>query len=386
MSLANPCAALVAALTLLAAPPAWSQEWRGSARFGRVTYEGAPAGASANSSAVLGLARTGPRDWVGASAAVPLGEDPFWAVVGGWKRLAGRGTAGLLLDATGHGFIQRASATSGAGPNPTPGPFPLPSPPTVPLEPDLSGEGAGGELMAGAFAESRALRVEARGGVAAQRSRLGDVVQGRALPTGDARLSVPLAPVTLGAEGRTWLDEGVTHTYLGGTMSWARGPVQLWGSLGNWVSGGLNRVAWSAGAGAAVAPGVELQLGGRGNAFDPLYLSATETSLWAGLSLRLGGARAVRAPVPVRTRDGRAVIAIPARSAKGTPSIAGDFTGWKPQPMLREGSRWTYAARLEPGVYRYAFVAEDGTWFVPDSVPGRQDDGMGGQVAVLVVP
>ena len=29
-------------------------------------------------------------------------------------------------------------------------------------------------------------------------------------------------------------------------------------------------------------------------------------------------------------------------------------------------------------MYHYAFVAEDGTWFVPESVPGRQDDGMGG--------
>jgi hypothetical protein len=54
--------------------------------------------------------------------------------------------------------------------------------------------------------------------------------------------------------------------------------------------------------------------------------------------------------------------------------------------MLREGAGWTYATQLKPGVYHYAFVAEDGTWFIPDSVPGRQDDGMGGQVAVLVVP
>jgi hypothetical protein len=54
-------------------------------------------------------------------------------------------------------------------------------------------------------------------------------------------------------------------------------------------------------------------------------------------------------------------------------------------PMQRDGSRWTYAAQLAPGVYHYAFVAEDGTWFVPESVPGRQDDGMGGHVAVLVV-
>jgi hypothetical protein len=80
------------------------------------------------------------------------------------------------------------------------------------------------------------------------------------------------------------------------------------------------------------------------------------------------------------------VIAIPARGSRGAPSFAGDFTGWKPVPMLRDGSRWTYTARLGPGVYHYAFVAEDGRWFVPESVAGRQDDGMGGHVAVLVVP
>jgi hypothetical protein len=73
------------------------------------------------------------------------------------------------------------------------------------------------------------------------------------------------------------------------------------------------------------------------------------------------------------------------RAAKGRPAIAGDFTGWKPVPMQRDGSRWTYMVKLEPGAYHYAFVAEDGTWFVPESVAGRQDDGMGGHVALLVV-
>jgi hypothetical protein len=194
-----------------------------------------------------------------------------------------------------------------------------------------------------------------------------------------------LAPVTLQAETRAWLDDSVTHAYLGGSLQYARGPVQLWGSLGHWVSGGLDRVAWSAGAGAAIAPGVELQLGGHGNAFDPLYLSATETSFWAGLSLRVGGGRAFAAPVPARARDGRAVIAIPARSVRGTPSIAGDFTGWKPVPMQRDGSRWTCGeARAGRVPLR---LRRRGRHLVRAwSVRGRQDDGMGGQVAVLVVP
>lgn len=384
MSAAAPGLPLLAILAILAAPSAaWAQEWRASARVGRVTYEGAPTGASGGSSAVLGLGRTGPRDWFGASAAIPLGDDPFWAVLGGWKRLDTRGTAGLLLDLTGHGFIQRESATA-AG-TPAPGPLPFPSQPPTLLKSDPSGQGVGAEVMAGGFAGSAALRLESRAGVAAQRSRLGDLLQERTLPTGDARLSLLLAPLTLQAESRAWFDDSTTHAYLGGTLQYTRGPLQLWGSLGRWVAGGLDRTAWSAGAGAAVGPGVELQLGGRGNAFDPLYLSATETSYWAGLSLHVGGGRGLAAPVPARARDGRAVVALPARAAKGWPSIAGDFTGWKPVPMQRDGSRWTYTVKLDPGTYHYAFVAEDGTWFVPESVPGRQDDGMGGQVAVLVV-
>ena len=387
MSAAARGIALLTALAIVAAPrDAWSQEWRASARVGRVTYEGAPAGASAGSSAVLGLGRTASRDWLGLSAAIPLGDDPFWAVLGGWRRLTTRGTAGLLLDLSANGFIQRKHATVAGVPAPAPGPLPFTSQPPAPVRSDPSGQGIGGELMAGAFAGSPTLRLETRGGVAAQRSRLGDVLQERALPTGDAQLSMVLAPpMTLQAQSRAWLDHGTTHAYLGGAFQYARGPLQLWGSLGRWVAGGLDRTAWSTGAGAAVGPGIELQLGARGNAFDPLYLSASRTSVWGGLNLRLGGSRAFAAPVATRARDGRATIALPARAARGAPSIAGDFTGWKPVPMQRDGSRWTYATELAPGVYHYAFVAEDGTWFVPDGVPGRQDDGMGGQVAVLVV-
>jgi len=378
------CLALLALLAASARPSiAWSQEWRASARFGRVTYEGAPTGVAAASSVVLGLGRTGLHDWLGASAALPLADEPFWAVLGGWRRLETRGAAGLLLDLTGHGFIQRyTTTTTGA---PAPGPLLGPSQPPTLTKADLSGAGAGVELMAGGFAGSPSLRLESRAGVAAQRSTLGGVLQERALPTADARLSLLFAPVTIRAETRGWADNGVTHAYVGGTLQYGRGPLQLWGSLGQWVAGGVPGGTWSAGGSAAIGPQLELQVGGRGNAFDPLYHSSTETSFWAGLSMRVGGARLGRPPVPGRAPDGRAVIRISARSIKGTPSIAGDFTGWKPVPMQRQGSHWTYTTRLDPGVYHYAFVGEDGTWFVPESVPGRQDDGMGGHVAVLVV-
>jgi hypothetical protein len=131
---------------------------------------------------------------------------------------------------------------------------------------------------------------------------------------------------------------------------------------------------------------VSLALTARSNAFDPLYLTTTETSFSAGLSVRLGRrATTVRAPVPASYRNGRAEVRVPVRGISGTPSIAGDFTGWRPVPMARDRGQWVWRGALEPGTYNYAFVGEDGTWFVPESVPGRRSDGMGGHVAVLVV-
>ena len=53
--------------------------------------------------------------------------------------------------------------------------------------------------------------------------------------------------------------------------------------------------------------------------------------------------------------------------------------------MERDGTFWSYTVAAAPGVYNYAFVSATGDWFVPENVPGRKDDGMGGHVAVLVV-
>ncbi len=112
-----------------------AQEWRASARLGRVTYEGAPAGASAGSSAVARPLAPGAPALAGTSAAIPLDDDPFWAVVGGWQRFAGRGTFGPLLDVSANGFIQREHATVSGAPAPSPGPLPFPVPTPAPSAP-----------------------------------------------------------------------------------------------------------------------------------------------------------------------------------------------------------------------------------------------------------
>ena len=46
-------------------------------------------------------------------------------------------------------------------------------------------------------------------------------------------------------------------------------------------------------------------------------------------------------------------------------AVAGDFTGWQSKPitMRHEGKGWwTARVRLEPGEYRFRYVA-DGQWF-----------------------
>ncbi len=53
--------------------------------------------------------------------------------------------------------------------------------------------------------------------------------------------------------------------------------------------------------------------------------------------------------------------------------------------MQRDGRDWLLRITLPPGAYHYAFRSSNGEWFVPSSTPGRQDDGMGGHVALMVV-
>ncbi len=40
---------------------------------------------------------------------------------------------------------------------------------------------------------------------------------------------------------------------------------------------------------------------------------------------------------------------------------------------------------LAPGVYHFSFQLSDGSWFLPDSVRNRVEDGFGGVNGVLVV-
>ena len=87
-----------------------------------------------------------------------------------------------------------------------------------------------------------------------------------------------------------------------------------------------------------------------------------------------------------RSQTGEVVVTLRVEDApQGAVSIAGDFNGWQPVPMQREGTEWVVRLPLAAGAYHYAFRSAAGAWFVPSSTPFRRDDGMGGHVAVLMV-
>jgi hypothetical protein len=96
-------------------------------------------------------------------------------------------------------------------------------------------------------------------------------------------------------------------------------------------------------------------------------------------------AKTTSEPVPADYHGGMATIRLPVSLSASQPRVAGDFNGWIPAAMESDGRFWSYTVAAKPGVYNYAFVAPDGTWYVPETVPGRKDDGMGGHVAVLVI-
>jgi hypothetical protein len=71
----------------------------------------------------------------------------------------------------------------------------------------------------------------------------------------------------------------------------------------------------------------------------------------------------------------------PARTAE----VMGDFTDWKPQPLVRmSGGRWTLPAVLSRGVHHLNVRFDGGPWLVP-SGSFQVDDGFGGVVGMIVV-
>jgi hypothetical protein len=354
---------LGALAVLLTSSDAGAQGLSVEASAGRVVY--APVSPDVGTSHVMGTVRYDtPRGLsIAATAAPPLGTDHHaWGAVGVGGRLLPSGSRtsrmAVGLDFGAHGLLFRDSFVGAAGSGAIISALPFVSVSSGPGTIELGGGWRGQTLSYAGVSERRSV-YEARA---------------RAIYSAGIRVEAD-ARLVRATEG--------TYPFLGGTLYHGGTPLQVWVQAGRWLSTELDDVTWGAGVGVSLGNRVTLWANVRQDAPDPLYWNVARRSWGAGITRRFGRAAPARLPaVPA----GEVVIRLSAVDVSGKAvSIAGEFNGWQPVPMQRDGHDWVLRLRLAPGVYRYAFRSETGDWFVPASVVGRRDDGMGGHVAVLVV-
>jgi hypothetical protein len=376
-------ATLVLVTLALVAAPLGAQQWSVRGEAGRMRSTLDPAAAS--SSLGIGLRYEQPSAGFDLSLGTPMGSlESYWAGVGGWRRLLVR------FDRLVAGVDLSGSALSSRAGTERPGPRgPLPGLLVDPIRPDteLTGHALALQALPLIGWEGPRVQVHARAGLSQYSARFQDLERDRTVGLADVQLTLTptstlaLAPVARVFKARD--EELATYAGLSAVIAHPRGS--LWGGAGHWMGPDADP-AWELGASLDVHRRASLRATARRDTFDPLHLQPPQTAWSLGLSIRVGGPPRVRAlPVPAAYADGRATIRLPLAASPAAPRVAGDFNGWKPAPMQRTRDGWSYTVAVTPGVYNYAFVDADGEWFVPENVPGRKDDGMGGHVAVLVV-
>lgn len=308
-------------------------------------------------------------------------ERPMWGALALWQRVAIH-HKGLIagLDLSGNGLLIQAGQPRVGVPG-------LLDPGTTTTPP--GGHALAGQALPLLGFETERFRVQARAGISYYTGEFGTESRSRTVGLADVQLWYqPVRAIALAPTLRHFEAAQEHSTFAGITTAISQGAAGVWGSVGQWLTAPSGTpISWAVGGSLKLHRIVTLTASARRDPFDPLYLGPAQTSWSAGLSIPIGGAREIRPPVPARYRNGVATIRLQSSAVPRAEqlSIAGDFNGWKAAPMAKRGDAWEFAIALPPGIYHYAFVDENGKWFVPQNMPGRRDDGMGGSVAVLVV-
>lgn len=333
---------------------------------GRVVYD--PVSVNVGTNNLMGTfrydARRGP--WIYGTLAAPLHDgDPFWSAVGTGTRLRPAGsatrTAFVGADVDGHAFVFRDSVAL------------------------LTGRGGTVEAFPFASLAAGSGRIEVRGGWRGETLSFAGEAENRGVFETGARAIYGGQQVRVQGDLKwVYASEG-KYPFIGASLVYGGSPWQLWAQTGKWLDDQLNDYALGAGVSLSLGTQATLWASIRHEAPDPLYWNAVRRTWSIGLTRRLGRGAPVLLTAP-RAEAGGIVIRVRVADVPGdTLSIAGDFNQWQPQAMQREGGEWIIRLPLAKGVYHYAFRSAKGDWFVPASIAGRRDDGMGGQVAVLVV-
>jgi hypothetical protein len=345
-----------------------AQGWSADISAGRTVYD--PVSATVGTSNVIGSLRYDTRrgNWVyGAGALPPRDGGTFWGAGGtGGRVMVASPAAGLVrigADLDAHGFWFRDRVV------------------------DLSGTGGTVEAMPFVRATVGTGFVEGGAGWRGHTLSFAGVRENRGVFETGARAGRGYGCSSLHVEGSVrWVHASeATYPFVGATLAHQAARVDVWVYTGRWLGTALEQSTWGAGSGVRLGARAAIWGSVRQEATDPLYWNPPRRTWSIGLTQRLGRIAAPLVPVSP-TPAGVVVVRLPAADAPaGEVSIAGDFNNWQPAPMLREGADWVVRLPLAPGVYHYSFRSSAGQWFVPASVPGRRDDGMGGHHAVLVV-
>jgi len=374
------------ALFLVAASSAsHAQEWHLDVQGGRIRSALDPAG-EGTATVAGGISYQDPLTAFRITTGYPVEpESPYWGAIGAYRRAVIRKSAFVAgLDLMGNAYLFQNRTTSSRDLGGLFGPF-------TSDDEKRSGHALAGQAMPLVGFETGPFQMHARAGVSYYTASIADQSRDRTVKLGDIDLVFQphplfaLTPVIRRFQPR---NEDAS-TFAGLSAAIAVGRSTLWANGGQWLD--VDTVAsakttWAAGASFNLTDRATINASARHDGFDPLYLNPSQTSWSAGVSLRIGGsARKPVAPVPSAYDKGVATIRLHISQSSSAPSVAGDFNGWTPARMEREGKYWIYKAPLSTGVYNFSFVTAEGTWFVPDDYPGRKDDGMGGHVAVLVI-
>jgi len=342
---------------------------------GQIVYQPLPAEVATNNAAAT-LRYDSPRGvWLYGTAAMPFGgTDSRWGGFGIGDRLV-RSTSSservnIGADIGAHGFVFHDAVL------------------------DQGGSGGFVEAMPFLHVPAGPATFEVGGGWRGQTLSYVGTVDARHVF--ESRAHVTYGPAEAGAHRQStgWILEGEArwvrasdglYPFLGGGLRYQGSPVQAWLQTGKWFSSSLDDASWGAGISVTLTTRLALWSSVRQDAPDPLYWNLPRRSWSVGITRRFNTVGL--APVATtQTEAGGVLIRVNAADVDGASvSVAGDFNGWRPVPMQREGREWVVRLQLAPGVYHYAFRSDRAEWFVPASVPGRRDDGMGGYVAVLVV-
>lgn len=363
---------LFLALLILDPVVAAAQGWTLDLYGGRVAYD-LVASSPSEYGGLLGIRYSRPkREWLYASTGIPFGsDDSTWGAAGAGARLAhnvGRVEVGVGLGA--HGWLHRDPLSSSGGRGGL-----------LDVRPLIAVNGKG-------------IALEGRSGWVRYGTSFRGAGVTRDVLDSDLRTIASLGrEVQLAGIVRHVRAEEDSYTYGGGRLTVHLGRVMAWGAVGSWASDALPNAEWQVGAslGLDQHDQTSLRFSVREDAPDPVYWNALRRRWSLGVSHTFGSRRL---PGPrARGRDligpeipaGRVTIRIPIEGSAAPPSVAGDFTGWRPIPMVRQGTDWSASFEIGPGVYHYSFRSPSGEWYVPESIPSRRPDGMGGFVAVLVV-